>query len=152
MSTHSAYRLGEKERQRILDAHLSQWTAGAVPQERPVVVVVAGQPGAGKTTFADLIQAALARRGGAVRVCRDLYKTAHPSYRALLAADIRTAGAGIRPDTGYWQAGVEEHVRACRFDAVVESALADADEFRVSSAAYRHSGHRIEILVVATAE
>ncbi|MGW9436090.1 zeta toxin family protein [Streptomyces sp. NPDC055607] len=152
MSTHSTYRLGEEERQRVLDAHLPQWTAGAVPQERPVVVVVTGEPGAGKTTFADLVQTALARRGGAVRVCRDLYKTAHPSYRALLAADIRTAGAGIRPDTGYWQAGVEEYVRACRFDAVVESALADVDEFRVSSAAYRRSGHRIEILVVATAE
>lgn len=44
----------------------------AVAQERPVVVQVAGQPGAGKTEIADLIQAALDRRGGAVRVCRDL--------------------------------------------------------------------------------
>ncbi|MFD5110524.1 zeta toxin family protein [Streptomyces cinereoruber] len=123
-----------------------------MPQERPVVVVVAGQPGAGKTTFADLVQAALARRGGAVRVCRDLYKRAHRSYGTLLAADIRTAGAKVRPDTSRWQAGVEEYVRARRFDAVVESALADVDAFRASSAAYRRSGHRIEILVVATAE
>nr|WP_073919324.1 zeta toxin family protein [Streptomyces sp. CB02009] len=38
-----------------------------MPQERPVVVFVAGQPGAGKTRVADLIQAALGQRGGAVR-------------------------------------------------------------------------------------
>ncbi|MFE5516033.1 zeta toxin family protein [Streptomyces sp. NPDC056529] len=115
-------------------------------------LVVAGQPGAGKTTFADLVQAALARRGGAVRVCRDLYKNAHPHYAAALAADIRTAGTSVRPDTSRWQVSVEEYVRACRFDAVVESALADAGEFRVSAAAYRRSGHRIELVVVATAE
>lgn len=69
-----------------------------------------------------------------------------------MAADIRTAGAKVRPDTGRWQAEVEECVRARRFDAVVESALADADEFRRASAAYRRSGHRIEIAVVATVE
>ncbi|MEU5971944.1 zeta toxin family protein [Streptomyces globisporus] len=127
-------------------------TRTAAPQERPVVVLVAGQPGAGKTEIADLVQASLGRRGGAVRVCRDLYKPMHPSYAALLAADVRTAGAKVRPDTSRWQAQVEEHVRAQRFDAVVESALADPTEFRASSAAYRSSGHRIEIVVVATAE
>lgn len=53
------------------------FTRGAVSQARPVVVVVAGQPGAGKTQIADLVQAALDRRGGAVRICRDLYKSAN---------------------------------------------------------------------------
>lgn len=127
-------------------------TQNAAPQDRPVVVLVAGQPGAGKTEIADLVQASLSRRGGAVRVCRDLYKPAHPHYAALLAADVRTAGVKVRPDTSRWQAQVEEHVRAQRFDAVVESALADPADFRASSAAYRISGHRIEIVVVATAE
>ncbi|MCT6782034.1 zeta toxin family protein [Streptomyces sp. CS7] len=125
-------------------------TCNAVAQERPVVVQVAGQPGAGKTGIADLVQAALDRRGGAVRVCRDLYKPMHAGYAAALAADVRTAGAKVRPSR--WQAQVEEHVRAGGFDAVVESALADPAEFRASSAAYRCSGHRIEIVVVATAE
>jgi hypothetical protein len=142
----------EAEHQRVLAEWLPVWTRGAVPQERPVVVVVAGQPGAGKTAVADLVEAALKRRGGAVRVCRDLYKHAHRAYAAALAADIRTAGAAVRPDTSRWQAEVEEHVRARRFDAVVESALADADGFRTSSTAYRRSRHRIEIVVVATAE
>ncbi|WP_432128078.1 zeta toxin family protein [Streptomyces sp. bgisy082] len=152
MDGRTVMELDEGGHQRVLAEHLPLWTAGAVPQEHPVVVVVAGQPGAGKTTFADLVQAALTRRGGAVRVCRDLYKNAHRAYGTFLAADIRTAGVRVRPDTSRWQAGVEEYVRACRFDAVVESALADAGEFRVSSAAYRRSGHRIEVVVVATAE
>lgn len=127
-------------------------TRDAVTQSRPVVVVVAGQPGAGKTRIADLVQAVLDRRGGAVRVGRDLYKPVHRHYPGLLTADVRTAGALVRPDTARWQAAVEAHVRDRRFDAVVESALADPDDFRTSSGAYRRSGHRIEVVTVATPE
>ncbi|MFJ9026834.1 zeta toxin family protein [Streptomyces sp. NPDC102259] len=127
-------------------------TKGAAAQARPVVVVVAGQPGAGKTRIADLVQAVLSRRGGAARVGRDLYKPVHRYYPGLLTADVRTAGALVRPDTVRWQAAVEAHVRDHHFDAVVESALADPDDFRASSAAYRAAGHRIEVVALATAE
>lgn len=145
--------LSESESRQVLERLIiPAATMGAVRQSRPVAVVVAGQPGAGKTAIADLVQAALDRRGGAVRICRDLYKAAHRRYTELLTADVRTAGVQVRPDTSRWQAAVEEHVRANGFDAVVESALADAEEFRTSSAAYRQARHRIEVVAVATAE
>ncbi|MFE3556905.1 zeta toxin family protein [Streptomyces sp. NPDC059193] len=145
--------LGEEEHRDALHRLiLPAATSNAVPQVEPVVVIVGGPPGAGKTEIADLVQAALDRRGGAVRIGRDLYKPAHRRYAALLDADVRTAGAKVRPDTSRWQAAVEEYVRLHGYDAVVESALADEDEFREVSAAYRRSGHRIEVLAVATAE
>ncbi|MER7827006.1 zeta toxin family protein [Streptomyces sp. NPDC096097] len=128
------------------------FTAGATRQPLPVVVFVAGQPGAGKTRTADLVQAALEQRGGAVRICSDLYKPVHPQYAEHLAADVRTAGVKVRPGTHRWQADLEDHVRAHAFDAVVESALADPAEFRTSATAYRQAGHRIEVVGVATAE
>ncbi|MER6374056.1 zeta toxin family protein [Streptomyces mirabilis] len=127
-------------------------TQSAVAQVGPVVVVVAGQPGAGKTQVADLVQTALDRRGGAVRIGRDMYKPVHRHYAGALAVDVRTAGAIVRPDTARWQAAVEAHVREQRFDAVTESALADSDDFRASSRAYRAAGHRIEVVALATAE
>ncbi|WP_327393828.1 zeta toxin family protein (plasmid) [Streptomyces sp. NBC_01186] len=135
-------------RQVILPAAMS----GAVRQERPVVVVVGGQPGAGKTQIADLLEAVLRRRGGAVRVGRDLYKAAHPGYLAALAADVRTAGAAVREETSRWQTAVEDLVRERGFDAVVESALADIGEFRASAATYREAGARLEVVAVATPE
>ncbi|MFI2292891.1 zeta toxin family protein [Streptomyces niveus] len=125
---------------------------GAVRQDRPVVVIVGGQPGAGKTQIADLVQAVLNRRGGAVRVGRDLYRAAHQQYAQLLAANVRTAGVTVRPDMRRWQDAVEDHVRACGHDAVVESALADPDEFRASATAYRQAGSRVDVVAVATSE
>lgn len=87
-----------------------------------------------------------------MRVSRDLYKPAHRHYSGLLATDVRTGAALVRPDTVRWQAAVEAHVRDRRFDAVVESALADSDDFSASSLAYRAAGHRIEVATVATTE
>lgn len=144
--------LGEVEHRKVFEERLPGWLQGAVPQDQPVVVIVCGPPGAGKTEVANLVQAALDHRGGAVRVGRDLYKAAHRHYPALLEADVRTAGVKVRPDTSLWQAEVEEYVRRHGFDAVVESALASEDEFRALSASYRSSGHRIEVVAVATAE
>ncbi|EMF56540.1 zeta toxin family protein [Streptomyces bottropensis] len=45
------------------------------------------------------MQAVPDRRGGAVRVGRDLCKPVHRRYPGLLADDVRTAGALVRPDT-----------------------------------------------------
>ncbi|MGC0422061.1 Ni2+-binding GTPase involved in maturation of urease and hydrogenase [Embleya sp. AB8] len=136
----------------LADRILPTWTAGAVCQDRPVVVFVAGQPGSGKTAIADLVRPVLDRRGGAVRIGADLYKSLHRHYAEALARDVRTAGAVVRADTRRWQAELEAHVRDRGFDAVVETALADVDTFRVDVAAYRRAGFRVEVLALATPE
>ncbi|MGK4586091.1 zeta toxin family protein [Kitasatospora sp. HPMI-4] len=129
---------------------LPTWTGHAVRQARPVVVVVSGPPGSGKTQVADVVHAALQRRGGAVRIASDLYKGEHRDYASLLAQDVRSAGVKVRTDTRRWQGDVEDHVRERGFDAVVESALANPQEFRAQARAYRRSRHRIEIVALAT--
>nr|WP_308251444.1 zeta toxin family protein [Streptomyces albireticuli] len=125
---------------------------GAVSQQRPVVVFVAGQPGSGKTLVADVVHAALGRRGGAVRVDHDEYKAVHPYYRGFLEEDVRTAGVRVRPQTYWWQAEVEAWVRALRYDVVVETPLADPDAFSRSVCAYRQAGYRIEVVALAVPE
>ncbi|MGA5823549.1 zeta toxin family protein [Kitasatospora sp. NPDC094028] len=144
--------LSDAESSRVLaGVILPAWTRDAVPQANPVAVLVAGPPGCGKTTLGDLLLPVLGRRGGAVRVGADLYKAAHRHYEALLARDVRTAGAGVRLDTRRWQAAMEAYVRVHGLDAVVETALADLGEARVQAVAYREAGHRIEVVAVACA-
>ncbi|MCZ4101075.1 zeta toxin family protein [Streptomyces sp. H39-C1] len=143
----------EEHRHILTTVILPTWAKDAAPQKRPVAVFVAGPPGSGKTEVADLVHEALSRRGGAVRISSDLYKTCHPGYAALLVTDDRKAGIAVRPDTRRWQAEVELHARQNRFDVVVETALADPPEaFRATALTYRQAGYRIEVAVVATAE
>ncbi|WP_329127412.1 zeta toxin family protein [Streptomyces sp. NBC_01465] len=61
--------LSEGQHQDILNTQIIPvFTGGAVAQKQPVKVLVAGPPGSGKSEVADLIHAALGRRGGAVRI------------------------------------------------------------------------------------
>ncbi|MGW7688405.1 zeta toxin family protein [Streptomyces asiaticus] len=125
---------------------------GAVPQARPVVVYVLGQPGSGKTTVIDLVHAALAARGGAVRVDRDTYKTHHPHYRQYLAEDVRTAGERVRMETYRRQAAVETAAREGRYDAVVEVPLARPDDFLAGVLASRQAGYWVEVVALAVSQ
>ncbi|MFI2241218.1 zeta toxin family protein [Streptomyces chrestomyceticus] len=125
---------------------------GAVAQQHPVVVFVVGQAGSGKALVVDLVHAALGRRGGAVRVDRDAYKAVHPHYAGYLAEDVRTAGVRVRPQTYGWQAEVEAHARAHRYDVVAEEALADPARWRAAAAAYRQAGYRVEVVALAVPE
>ncbi|MBT2469363.1 zeta toxin family protein [Streptomyces sp. ISL-66] len=144
--------LAPEDHQRVLARNLALWIQGAVAQAQPVVVVVAGPPGSGKSTTAEVIHAVLNRRGGAVRIGSDLYKRAHRDYEELLQTDVRTAGAGVRTDVRQWQAEVEAYARSARLDVVLELALADPAEARATSALYRLAGYRLELVVLAVAE
>lgn len=141
--------LTEEQHTAILASQiLPRWTSDAVPQRQPVLVLVAGLPGSGKSTACEVLKAVLDRRGGAVLIGRDLYKSDHPKYRRLLRSDERTAGVRVRPDVLRWQAEVEEYVRKQRFDAVSEIPVADPEHVR----AFRKSGYRVEVVVLAEAE
>ncbi|MFD9605269.1 zeta toxin family protein [Streptomyces sp. NPDC059970] len=145
--------LAERQHEEILVTEiLPTWTRDAVPQDRPVVVVVAGPAGSGKSELCGLLRAVLDRRGGAVVIGRDLYKTVHPAYGDLMRSDDRTAGVRVRPDVLRWQAEVEEYVRHKRFDVVLETPVADPEEVCATARSYRAAGYRIELVALATAE
>jgi hypothetical protein len=84
--------LSESESRQVLEqVIIPPATTGAVRQSRPL------SPGS-RAQGRPLSPAALDRRGGAVLICRDLYKAAHRRYTELLTADVRTVGVQVRPD------------------------------------------------------
>ncbi|MFJ2419950.1 zeta toxin family protein [Streptomyces brevispora] len=145
--------LSEEPHRAILTAEiLPAWTRGAVPQDRPVVVIVAGPAGSGKSHLCDFLLAVLNRRGRAVLIGRDLYKRAHPLYADLMRSNDRTAGVRTRPDVLRWQAEVEAYTRSRRFDVVLEEPVADVEEACAKARSYRADGYRVELVALATAE
>ncbi|UQA91471.1 zeta toxin family protein [Streptomyces halobius] len=120
---------------------------GVTPQERPVVVYVLGQPGAGKTRTALMVRRAL--RGRPVRITAERFMVAHPDFRQLLRDEPQTAELRIRADYRSWQAQAEALVRARRGDVVIEITPDSIGEFTSSAALYRQAGYRVELAVLA---
>jgi UDP-N-acetylglucosamine kinase len=143
------YALSEPDNERIFRARIVPDELAGTPQQRPVVVFVAGQTGAGKTSVTALVEHALALRGTPVNINLDTYKPHHPQYYELVARDDATAGAYTSIDGHKWMEKAEAYAISQRFDVVMESAMRDPRDFEEPARRFRAAGYHLEVAVVA---
>lgn len=147
------YQLPAPENERIFrEKIVPRLLSSAQPQQRPLVVFIGGQTGAGKTAVADMITHAMGRRGGYINANMDFYTPHHPDYAALLAADETTASAHVRADTEQWWVKAQRHAISQRYDVVIESALRSRAEFEDLIPAFRDGGYTVEVALMAVPE
>src|SRR3546814_184981 len=90
--------------------------ASARTAERPTVIVLGGQPGAGKTPMQSLATREFAGRGGIVKIIGDDLRAFLPHYHELQRTNDKTAAFFTDRDSG----------------RLVEMAIADAVQRRVN--------------------
>jgi hypothetical protein len=101
---------------------------GAVPQENPVAILLAGQPGAGKSSSKGALHQELADFGGAVDFSADLMRPYHPKFVDLLQGDERLLGdldAAIGRDVRKWVDEALAYSIDRRVNVIFDSNLAD---------------------------
>jgi len=123
--------------------------SGPQPQEKPTVVFVVGQQGAGKSRTGAMVGDALAKRGGFVDLDSDLYKPYHPRYDELMSRDDTLMAAYIGPDSWAWLAQAHEYVRERKINALKPETGQDSRGAVAHMRAYRNAGYRIEVMVIA---
>ncbi|AEB48034.1 zeta toxin family protein [Micromonospora maris] len=147
------YLLPEHESQRIFHDEIApEELAHGVPQDQPVVVFVAGQPGAGKTMTTLSVKRELDRRGGAIVVNSDFYKPYHPEYSRLLREDDRNAAPYTSMDGRRWMAAAEHYLIERRVDTIIETTMRDPGDFLEPAAMFRAAGYRAEAAIMAVPE
>src|SRR3546814_14649781 len=75
--------------------------ASARPAERPTVIVLGGQPGAGKTPMQSHANREFACRGGMVKIIRDDISALLPHYHALHLTNAHNDSFLTQPDIGH---------------------------------------------------
>ncbi|MFE6872270.1 zeta toxin family protein [Kitasatospora sp. NPDC057692] len=141
------HRLSADEHRFVFDAMVVPTMLNTiVSQEKPVVVYVAGQPGAGKTRAAHLVRRSVNRP---VHLTGDDFKVLHPDYLQLLRTDPRRASEPIRADYRAWQAEAEAWVRERHGNLVIEITPADPEKCAAEAEKFRQAGYRVELLVLA---
>ncbi|MEU6059077.1 zeta toxin family protein [Streptomyces sp. NPDC047097] len=139
------YRLPNAENQRIFRERIvPDLLEGRASHEKPTVVFLVGQPGAGKSRVTEMVAATLNRHGGFADVDSDLYKPYHPAYDELMAQDDTLMAAYTRADGRAWMAQAEEHVRTHGLNAIIQETSQNAQSVEDKMRAYRRSGARIE--------
>ncbi len=115
----------------------------------PELIVVGGQPGAGKTAATVQAVRDLMRLGGGVAYINgDELRPFHPQYAELVAADRSTAADKTGADVGLWVERAIQEAAAGRFHAVIETTMRQPNVVRRTSEQFTAQGFGFEMRVV----
>ncbi|MET8427785.1 zeta toxin family protein [Nocardia sp. NPDC004860] len=147
------YRLPETENERIFRQRIvPQLLSGRTSHDRPTVVFLTGQPGAGKNRVSMMLADVLNARGGFVDVDSDLYKPYHPQYDELLARDDTLMAAYTRADGRAWMAKAHQYARDNKINAIIQETSQNADAVAATMREYRQAGFRVEAMILGVSQ
>ena len=142
--------LGEAENERIFREEIvPQHLSGGRRTDRPMLIVVGGQTGAGKAPVTRLTRYRLDNREGYIEINMDDYNPHHPRYWHWLGADPAGASARVRPDGQRWWDKARQYAIQQSCDVLLHSAMRDESEFEDILREFRAAGYRVEAALVA---
>ncbi|TDO68139.1 zeta toxin [Kribbella sp. VKM Ac-2571] len=144
--------LDEAESARIFRERIVPDQLSGVPQEQPIVMFVGGQPGDGKASITALAKAVLQRRGRPLVLSALTYEPYHPDFYEPITDVPPAAWRHVAADGRRWLALAEELVIRERYDAIVETELADPDAFAESAQRFKAAGYQVEVALLAVPE
>ncbi len=117
-------------------------------QESPRAVLLAGQPGAGKTELSTMM---LAQMGGdAAFINGDDYRRYHPNYRQLFAEYGSDAVSMTSPFSNTVVERLIDDFSDRRFHLIIEGTGRDADVPRATAEKLAGKGYHVELAAIAT--
>lgn len=115
----------------------------------PVVIVLAGQPGAGKSGLASMARSRFLDREGCVLIDADKLRVHHPHYATLLAENDLTAANLTHDDAGRWASRLLRVATAARRNIVVDQTSKDPARVEALLTRMKSVGYRVEFHVLA---
>jgi len=96
------HKLKDAVHQRIYEADIKPEYSQGESVDKPQAVIVAGQPGAGKSTITKLSTSEFENRGGSVAIDIDELRTFHPKYKEFQSQNNREAASMVQRDASKW--------------------------------------------------
>ncbi len=119
--------------------------------DRPVAVLLGGQPGAGKTRAARLVTQSLYAGAGVTPVAGDDLRRFHPDYGRTLRGDRLRMPQVTAAAAGWWLEASIEHALNHRFPVLVEGTWRDVAGPLRGAGDARAAGYEVHAVVVAVA-
>lgn len=122
----------------------------ASPAAKPGLVILAGQPGSGKSVLRPSLERFFDHHGGAVGVSGDDFRPMHPHYEALLTGgdDLLMAQA-TRQAAAWWTDRVINWSMGERYNVVWEDTLWNTERTLTTMQAAKDHDYRTTLVVLA---
>lgn len=104
------------------------------PAARPRMILLGGQPGAGKTAVLIASQTELEQSGPTIRIVGDDLRSYHPQFRAFQKQDPETASQFTQADAGRWTEKLLAAAAERQVNIVFETTMRTPENVAASSA------------------
>jgi predicted ABC-type ATPase len=157
MAGSNPYLLSEAENERgFREEILPRWLERAGPNlhsvERPQMVIIGGQPGAGKSRTMGGVERELMHQGGVLKISPDEFREKHPNFKQLNAVNDRTSSSFTHEDAGIWAEKLEKYAREHKLNVILEGTLRTPENAATRLQQYKAAGYTTDVRVVATNE
>lgn len=144
-------RLSDAENERIFRTEIlpDYLQAETSRSDRPVLVILGGQPGAGKTALLTSSQTELEGQGPTIRIVGDDLRSYHPAFSSLQAADPERASRHTQLDAGRWTEKLLAVATERGVNVVFETTMRTPDNVARVVEKGREAGYRVEARIVA---
>jgi len=147
------YRLTIKQHENIFrDNIIPDLTSGLKAVEKPKVIMLGGQPGAGKSALQNMAELELANEGGVLAIIGDDLRDYHPLYRDLLKQDDKTAAFYTDRDSGQWVSKLIEYAFDKHYNLIIEGTMRRFEVVRDTIAMLRKAAYYIDARVIAVSK
>jgi len=125
-------------------AYYAERQAKSLPQEYPTIVLVGGQPGAGKSAAAAVVKAELAMQGGYVHIDADRMR------ERIRVGDSKPTSEQTQADAGRLVSSLREQAIQGRRNIVEEGTFRSPDGAVKFVRGLQERGYKVELFAVAT--
>jgi hypothetical protein len=119
------------------------------PAARPRMILLGGQPGAGKTAVLVASHAELDQAGPTIRIVGDDLRSYHPQFRAFQKQDPETASQFTQADAGRWTEKLLAAAAERKVNIVFETTMRTPENVARVIGMARGAGYEVEVRAVA---
>ncbi|WP_413990698.1 zeta toxin family protein [Labrys okinawensis] len=117
--------------------------------EQPRLILIGGQPGAGKTAVLTASHHELAQSGPTIRIVGDDLRSYHPQFLAFQRQDPETASQFTQGDAGRWTEKLLSVATERQVNIVFETTMRTPEDVARVIEVARRAGYAVEVRAVA---
>jgi predicted ABC-type ATPase len=121
------------------------------PNKKPAITIIAGQPGAGKSSVVGLSMKEFGKRN-AVVVNTDDVRAFHPKFKEIVKLDDKRSAERTHEDASAWSQTLLERSLETKRHVVLEGVFKDAQKLLKIIEMAKQNGYEVTIRFIATHE
>ena len=123
--------------------------ARSTPEEHPILILLGGQPGSGKTRLAHLITREIYGTRNITQIIGDDFRQFHPHYRRLLETNPAGMPSRTAKAAGFWTEKAIEFALKKRISILIEGTFRNPETPLFAAGSAKKSGYEVYVFAMA---